>query len=217
MRYALGVNRAKVEAHVEGQRRENRQLVRSIDALDVESWVGLGVAQCLCLRQRIGKGPSSLSHRAENEVRRAVDDAGQPLVLVGRERPVQARNDGYAAGHCRFEAQLRSVLGRQRQEFVTVQRNDGLVSRDDRGSPAESSGHELQSRVLTTDELDEHVDVGTRGQRNHVGGELGPAKIHLRLCPPAGDLGHLDFAARAAGDAVTIGSQHLQHALRHGA
>ncbi len=57
--------------------------MRRVDAFDVEGGIGFGVAERLRFRQRIGKLPSFLGHRAEDEVGGAIDDAGEPLMLVG--------------------------------------------------------------------------------------------------------------------------------------
>ena len=42
---ALDVDRVEARPAAEGQRRQQRQLVRGVDAVDVEGGVGLGVAQ----------------------------------------------------------------------------------------------------------------------------------------------------------------------------
>ena len=67
-----------VERHrpAERQRRQDRQLVRRVDAVDVEARVGLGVAQLLRVGQHFGEFPAALAHLGQDVVAGAVQDAG---------------------------------------------------------------------------------------------------------------------------------------------
>src|SRR3546814_20705344 len=71
----LGVHRIRVEARAERETGEDRQLVRGIDAVDVEGRVGLGVAELLRLGQHVLEGPPRFAHRREDVVAGAVPDA----------------------------------------------------------------------------------------------------------------------------------------------
>ena len=67
-----------VERHrpAERQRRQDRQLVRRIDAVDVEARIGLGVAKPLRVGEHLGEFPPALAHLRQDIVAGAVQDAG---------------------------------------------------------------------------------------------------------------------------------------------
>jgi len=59
--------------------------VRGVYTLDIEGRVGLGVAERLGLGQHLVEARAAVAHLGQDEVAGAVDDAGQPLDIVGRE------------------------------------------------------------------------------------------------------------------------------------
>ena len=61
---ALDVDGGEAWPAAEGQGRQQRELVRGVDAVDVEGGVGLGVAQRLRLGQHVGEVAAGLAHRA---------------------------------------------------------------------------------------------------------------------------------------------------------
>ena len=82
---ALDVDRVEARPPAEGQRRQQRQLVRGVDAVDVEGGVGLGVAQALRLGQHVGELAPGLAHRGQDEVAGAVEDAVDAQDPVGHQ------------------------------------------------------------------------------------------------------------------------------------
>src|SRR6266480_5318085 len=75
---------AFLELHrdAEGERRQDGELVRGVDALDVEARIGFGVAAPLRFAEGGREIDAAVAHLGKNEVRRAVDDAGDPFDAV---------------------------------------------------------------------------------------------------------------------------------------
>ena len=81
-----------VEAHriAEGDGAHDRQLVRRIDAFDVEGRIGLGVAETLRFLEHGRRSSGPCRAFGEDEVGRPVDDPGDPLDAVGGQPFAQA-------------------------------------------------------------------------------------------------------------------------------
>ena len=93
--------------------------------------VGLGVAQPLRLRQRLGVVRAGL-HAREDEVRRAVDDPEDAVHVGDDERLAQHLDHGDRRADASLEAQLDAGLGRGGEELGAAPRDELLVRRDDR-------------------------------------------------------------------------------------
>ena len=72
---ALHVDLLEVELGAEGEARQDRELVRGIEAADVEGRIGLGIAQLLRLLQHIAERAVLVGHGREDEIAGAVEDA----------------------------------------------------------------------------------------------------------------------------------------------
>ncbi len=59
---AFDIDRALLDAGAEGKARQDRELLRGVVALDVESRIGLGIAEPLRLLQAIGERQALLLH-----------------------------------------------------------------------------------------------------------------------------------------------------------
>ena len=73
---ALDMHRVERDRPAERQRRQDRQLVRRVDAVDVERRIGLGVAQLLRIGEHLGEFAAALAHLGQDVVAGAVEDAG---------------------------------------------------------------------------------------------------------------------------------------------
>ena len=69
---SLDVDRAKVDAAAECETGKNGELVSSIDTIDVERRIGLGIAQSLRLRQHHVEGRTRRPHIAQHVIAGAV-------------------------------------------------------------------------------------------------------------------------------------------------
>ena len=100
---AFRVNGVRIEPDAECERRQNGELVRGVDAFDVERRIGLGIPERLCVGERLRKVVTR-RHLREDVVRRAVDDSGNPVDRVAGESFAQRLDDRNAAGDRAFEA-----------------------------------------------------------------------------------------------------------------
>ena len=73
---ALDMHRVERDRPAERERGQDRQLVRGIDAVDVERRIGLGVAQLLRIGEHLGELAAALAHLRQDVVAGAVEDAG---------------------------------------------------------------------------------------------------------------------------------------------
>ena len=62
-RDALDIDRVGVDLGAEGEARQDGELVRGIEALDVEGRIGLGIAEPLRVREALGEGEPFRSMR----------------------------------------------------------------------------------------------------------------------------------------------------------
>jgi hypothetical protein len=127
---AFDVDRVEARAAAERQGRQQRQLVRGVDAVDVEGRIGLGVAQALRLGQHVGELAPGLAHGGEDEIAGAVKDAVDAQDAVGGQPLTQRADDRDAARDRCLVPQLRAGVLGQPRKLVAVQRQHRLVGRD---------------------------------------------------------------------------------------
>ena len=128
---ALDGHRRQRHAGVEGEAREDRRLLRRVGAADVARRVRLRVAEPGRLRERVLEAVVVLVHPVEDEVRRAVDDAEDPVHVVAREAVAERPDDRDRAADRGLVVQLRAdALGR-REQLGAVRREQRLVAGDD--------------------------------------------------------------------------------------
>ncbi len=84
--------------------------MRSIDAFDVEGRIGFGITEALRFLEYVVEGQPLVAHFGQDEVGRAVDDAGDPFDAVGGQAFAQRLDDRDAAGHRRFEGHHHALL-----------------------------------------------------------------------------------------------------------
>ena len=141
--------------------RHDRELVRGVDALDVERRIGLGVAARLRLRQHVGEASRPVARISDRmKLLRAVDDAGDPLDAVGGQPFAQRLDDRDAAGDRRLERDHHALRLRGREDLVAVLREQRLVGGDDVLAVARSPSSTSSRAMLgAADQLDDDVDV----------------------------------------------------------
>ncbi len=210
-----------IEAHRRAERigGQQRELVRGVDALYVESRVGFRVAQRLGLGERGAEVQAFIAHLAQNEVGGAVDDARHPFDAIGREPFAQRLDDGNAHRHRTLVGHGHAMLPGRRKNFGAVHRQQGLVGGDHMLAMGNGGQHPVACRAGTAGNFDHHVDVGVCGnaqrvvrQRNvpaHDGG--GPRQVARR------DHHHLDRPPGAAGNLGLVAGQHAKRARADGA
>jgi hypothetical protein len=129
LRDALDVRLVELHRDAERDRAHDRRLVRRIDAFDVEGRVGLGITQRLRFLQHDREVEALGAHLRQDEVGRAVDDAGDPLDAVRGQALAQRLDDRDAAGDRAFERDHHAALARRGEDLRAVHREQRLVGR----------------------------------------------------------------------------------------
>jgi len=127
----LEANIVDVNRCVEGKAREDRHLRRGVRSADVIRWVGFGVAEALRLGERSLVTAGRTRHLAEDEVRRAIDDAVHALDLRARERFAQDSDRRDDARDRRLEADRTTAFARELPELLAVAREELLIGGHD--------------------------------------------------------------------------------------
>ena len=212
---ALDVDALEVHLRAERRPREDRQLVRGIDAVDIEAGIGLGVTGRLRLGQDLCKVPTGLAHRRQDVVAGAVEDAIEPADLVADQAFAQRLDNRNTAGHRGLEAQDAAFLLGQRRELGAVMGQQRLVCRDDMFAVAQGGLHQTaRNTARATDQLDHDVDVGRGGERQRIALPAHCRKVDVAL-PGLGTRAYRHQPERPAAaqrqQAVVLG-QKLDHA-----
>ena len=121
----------EIDLGAEGRAGQHRELVRGIDAVDVEARIGLGVARGLRLGQHDVEVAPGLAHRRQDVVAGAVEDAVEALHAVADQALAQRLDDRDAARDRRLEGEDALPLLGRRRELGAVQRQQRLVGGDD--------------------------------------------------------------------------------------
>ena len=145
----------------EGERGEDRELVRGVEAADVEGRIRLGVAQPLRLAEAGLERQVLGLHARKDVVAGAVEDAGNALDRIAGQALAQGLDDGNAAADRRLEEQLRARSLGQAREFEPMRGEHRLVGGDDGQRRAQAPPHRVERRSIgAADQFDENVDVG---------------------------------------------------------
>ena len=150
-----------VERHPrpEGDRREDRDLRRRVQAADVVRRVRLGVAEPLRLGERLVVRAAGV-HRGEDEVGRPVDDPDDPVDVRHDERLAEHLDHRDRGADRRLEAELGTRRGRRCEELRAAARDELLVRRDDRAARPEEREHVCARRVDSAHHLGDDPDRG---------------------------------------------------------
>ena len=201
---ALDRDRGRVDPEAEGEGGEDGELVRGVEAADVEGRIGFGVAETLGLGEADVERQVVGLHARQDVVAGAVEDAGDALDRVSGEALAQRLDDRNAAADRGLEEERRVVRFGQRREPHPVRGEHRLVGGDDRQPARQRRLDRLEGgAVRPADQFDEDVDVGGRGHRGGVVEEMRAAEIdpHVAeadVAPVARAVGGEDaFAARA--------------------
>ena len=72
----------KLHRNTKCNRTHDGDLMSRVDSLDIERRIRLGITQALSLFEVGRKIQTLVAHLGENEIRRAIDDAGNPLNAI---------------------------------------------------------------------------------------------------------------------------------------
>ncbi|MCY1356691.1 hypothetical protein D9M69_431510 [compost metagenome] len=215
-RDAFGVGLVELQRDAEGDGREDGQLVRGVDAFDVEGRVGLGVAQGLGFLQHVLEGAAFLAHFGEDEVAGAVDDAGQPVDAVGREAFADRLDHRDAAGHGGLEGDHDALLAGLGEDLVAVHGDQRLVGGDHVLAVLDGFEDQLAGLGVATDQLDDDVDFRVVDQLENVRGDGGGTGIAFRVRTTGGNLRNLDSTPGTAGNLLGVAFEYVEGAATDG-
>ncbi|EWS65311.1 hypothetical protein Y695_01444 [Hydrogenophaga sp. T4] len=216
---ALHVGLVELHRDAESDRAHERDLVRRIHPLDVEGRVGLGVAQALRLLEHDVEVQPLVAHLGQDEVGRAVDDAGDPLDAVGGEALAQRLDDGNATGHGRLKRDHHTLGRSSGKDLGAVHSEQSLVGCHHVLAGRNGFQHQRLGDAVATDQLDHDVDIGVgdHGARVvhhlHVRADDALRTRHIKI----GHHGDFNATASAALDFFLVALQHVERAAAHGA
>ena len=210
-RDAFHMRFVELHRHAESDGAHDGQLMRGVHAFDVESGVGLGIAQALRFFEHHVEVQALGLHFRQDEIGGAVDDAGDPLDAVGAQALAQGLDDGDAAGHRGFKRHHHALGARGFENLGAVHGQQGLVGRHHMLALGNRGQHQFTRQAAAADGLDHDVDLGVVDDGVGVGGHHNIAITHHgargRQIAAAH---HADFNA-TAGAAANLGLIALQH------
>ena len=166
---ALGGDGGEVDPRPERDPGEDAELVRGVDAVDVERRVGLGEAQSLRVGEHVGERQTFGLHPCQDVVAGAVEDPIDPCQPVRRRALANRLDHRDAAGDRGFVLERDAGRLRLRGEVEPMVGEHRLVGGDERLARRQRRPRQHQRRpVAATDHLDDDVDVVAVGEFGRV-------------------------------------------------
>ncbi len=212
---ALDVHGREIDARAESHAGEDRELVRGVDAVDVEAGIGLGVAELLRVGQHVGERLARFAHPGEDVVAGPVEDAVDAAQPVARQPLADRLDDRNAARDGGFVGDGQALRFGREGELRAKMREQRLVGGDDVPPRVEGGFHRrARDAVRPADQLDH--DVALRLAR-HLGGVVVPSDARqieppVFLARPCGHGDHTQRPPAAPGDQRAIGVDQLEDA-----
>ena len=145
------------QRHAEGHIGGQDQLALNVQPVDVGRGVRLGIAECLRLREHVGKVDVAAVHRVHDVVGRAVEDAPDAGDVVGARGLFEVRQPRDAAADRRRAPQRRAVLLGERRELVIVPAHEVFVRGHHVLPGAQRGRHVFIRRVQAAHDLHDGV------------------------------------------------------------
>src|SRR6516164_2690987 len=206
-RNAFHVDGALIDLGAESEARQDRELLRSIMALDVEGWIGLGVTEPLRLLQAVRERELLLFHARQDVVAGAVEDSIDARERIAGQTLAQRFHDRDGAADRGLEIERHMVLlgnGRQRDAVAGKQRLVGGDNRFFRGERGRDRG--LGRVALPADQLHEDVDLAIARERYRVGDptQFLVTDVALLAARARTNCDDLDRATATSGECVAL-------------
>src|SRR5947208_1681271 len=211
----LGIDAAEIDRAAKGDAREDRELVRGIDTVDVEAWIGFGITELLRLGEDLGKFAAGLAHRRQDVVRGAVEDAVDARQAIAGEALAQRLYDRDAARHRSLESERDAGLLGLRGEPGAVLRHQRLVGGDDVLFMLERAVDDVERDALgAADQLDDDIDLRIGGHRRRILVPASGRQIDAAVAPPVARRyrGDDDAASGAGRQELRLARQQLEGA-----
>ena len=154
----LGDDLFRIDGDAKGEAHEDRELGAGIEAADVFSGVGLGIASLLRLSQHRGIFRAGF-HFAEDEVAGAVEDAFNALDAVAGQALLEGGNDGDSAGHGSAVFEVPAFGSGEPLEFHAMIGNELLVGGDHALAGLEGAADPSACGIEAAGQLDDDIDI----------------------------------------------------------
>ena len=186
---------------------QHDEFCRGVEAVDVGSWIGLGVAQAL----RVGEDDvhrfAGCGHPTQDVVARAIENARHARERVAGKPFSHAVDERHTTANCGLETDPNAGARRGSQQFGTMSRQQHLVGGDYRSTALNRLADPVVGGVYTSNDFDNDIRrrvenlivvFGPDHGRGHpVGAFSGDAAIEDVGQPnPTRQLGALDQNSR---------------------
>ncbi len=212
---ALGGDGRKIDAGAKGQGGQDRQFMGGIDAIDIKTGVGLGIAGGLGFGEDMAEIQPFIFHPRQDIIAGAVEQAINPGDAVGGHALRQALDDGDATGDRGFIFEREALGFGGSGKVKAMVRQHRLVGGDQRLAGRQRAPCQGQRRAIgTADQFDNDIDIIATGKFGRVinPDEARQIKPAFALAIPRADGGNADRPPGAAGDEVGIGIEHPDNA-----
>ena len=145
---------------VEGERREDGELIGRIEAFDVGRRVGLRIAERLCFLENVRIVCSVVGHLGEDVVGRPVDDAHHGGNMVGLHTVEEGADDGDAAYTACLEIEPCVVALGGSFKFMGILADELLVGGNDGLARVQRVKHKFARLADAAHDFHNDVDVG---------------------------------------------------------
>ena len=202
---ALDRNGRGVDLGAEGERSENGDLVGGVEAADVESRVGLGVAELLRFGEASLERQTLRLHPRQDVVAGAVKYARHAAHGIASHAFAQGLDDRNAASDRRLESERRAARFAERSQFEAVGGDHRLVGGHHRQAARQRGARRRIGRpVRAADRFDEHIDLAGGGERRRIVEEGGLLQAGAAFAPAErADRDDGDVAPRARRQVVS--------------
>ena len=164
---ALDEDILRIDPKAVGERGEDDSLVGGIPAIDVQSGVGLGVAQFLGLGEDRCKIKSLASHARDDVVARAVENSVDGLEAVPNKGFAHGFDNGNATGHGGFVENRHALFSGEVENFPSMFGEQRFVPSHDHLPGSNGFFDEGQRNLDATHQLDDYLN--RRIGKNFVG------------------------------------------------
>ncbi len=213
---AFGVSLVELQRNTKRDGRQDGQLVRGIDAFDVEGRIGFGVTQRLRLGEHVFEGAAFLTHFGEDEVASAVDDPRNPVDAVGRQAFANRLDHRNATGHRRFESDDHALLTGLGEDFVPMNGDQRLVRGDHVLAVLDRFEYQLAGNGVAAHQLYDDVDLRVRGHFEDIVGNRNTGRLELRLWRAHGNLCHFDSTPGTTSNFLGVALKYVEGAATDG-
>ena len=156
---ALGVGLLKLQRYAKRDSAHDRQLVGRINAFHIKRRICFGVTQLLRLLKHFRKLTLLGRHFGKNKISCSVDDACEPLDVVGCQPLPQGLDYRNSTSYGAFKRERDFIGARQRKQLVASFRNQGFVRCHHMFAVAQGALDHLEGHIVATHGFHHHINL----------------------------------------------------------